>query len=310
MSRSVARRGFTLVELLVVIAIIGILVALLLPAVQAAREAARRTQCVNNMKQVALAAHNFHDARKAFPYAALDRQPNETTSTYYSGFIQIMPFLENDNVAKKWAPNLPRNSTADPDGDGFTNAMLQQMLIPSYTCPTMVLPSGPLGGTENRAPCSYLWNAGSWDCQLYAYWSFYGMSAPPIHDGAVIPLHSPATTPNSPNQKPTGFQSLTDGSSNTFLLGETDFFPRGVPSTEMGGIWGYGYIGYTFGSTFWPFNRHDNTTTVYGAFRSQHPGGAQFAFCDGSVAFVQDGINDLVYKGLSTRSGKEIVQLP
>lgn len=307
MSRS---RGFTLVELLVVIAIIGVLVALLLPAVQAAREAARRTSCANNMKQVVLAAQNFHDTTQKLPYAVLDYQPGQTTATYYTGHIQLLPFMENDALARRWDPNLPRNSTVDNDGDGFTNAILQQMKIPTYTCPTMVNPTGPLGGTENRAPCSYLFNAGTVDCQLYAYWSFYGLTTPPIFDGAVIPLHSSVQTPNSTNSRPTALRDITDGTSNTFFLGETDFAPKGKPSTEMGGIWAYGYIGYSFGSTFWPFNRHDNTTTVYGAFRSQHPGGAHFANCDGSVRFLPQTIDNVVYQASSTRFGGEAVQLP
>lgn len=304
------RAAFTLVELLVVIAIIGILVGLLLPAVQAAREAARRMSCSNNIKQVALSTQNFHDTHKKLPYATLDRQPNETVSTYSTGFIQLLPFLENDAIARRWDHSQPRNSAVDSDGDGYTNAILQQMKIPTYTCPSMTPPSGPLGGLENRAPSSYLFSAGTTDAQLYAYWPYYGMSAPPAFDGAVIPLHSVTTTPNSPNKKATRLADLVDGTSNTFLLGETDFMPRGVPSIEMGGIWAYGYIGYSFGTTFYPFNKHNNTTTIYGAFRSQHPDGGHFVLNDGSVQFVSEQIDTLIYKALSTRAGGEALHLP
>ncbi len=304
------RRAFTLVELLVVIAIIGILVGLLLPAVQAAREAARRMSCSNNIKQVALSAQNFHDTHNKLPYATLDRQPKETVATYATGFIQLLPFLESDAIARRWDNTQPRNSTVDSDGDGYTNAMLQQMKIPTYTCPSMSPPSGPLGGTENRAPASYLFSAGTTDTQLYAYWSHFGMPAPPAFDGAVIPLHSATTTPNSPNKRATRLVDLVDGTSNTFLLGETDFMPRGVPSIEMGGIWAYGYIGYSYGSTHHPFNKHNNTSTIYGAFRSQHTGGGHFAMNDGSVQFVSENIDRVIYRALSTRAGGEVVQLP
>jgi prepilin-type N-terminal cleavage/methylation domain-containing protein/prepilin-type processing-associated H-X9-DG protein len=301
-------RAFTLIELLVVIAIIAILIGLLLPAVQKVRSAAARMKCQNNLKQIGQAVHNYHDANQKLLYASLDRQPNESTSTYVTGHILILPYLEQDAVAKRWNPKLPRNSTDDSDGDGYTNSSLQQMLIPTYTCPSMTPPSGPLGGAENRAYCSYLFNAGTPDCQLFAYWSFYGLPAPPVQDGSVIPLHSPATTPNSPNQQPGDITGITDGTSNTFLAGETDFKPRGVPSTEMGGIWGYGYIGYSFGSTFHPFNRHNNTSTVYGAFRSEHTGGANFVFCDGSARFVSESIDSsTTYKWLSTRNGGEVI---
>jgi prepilin-type N-terminal cleavage/methylation domain-containing protein len=304
-SPSIRRRGFTLVELLVVIAIIGVLVALLLPAVQAARESARRMSCSNKLKQVALSTHNFHDTYLKLPYATRTRLPGEATDTYTTGLIQILPFLEADAIARRWDPKLARNSTVDSDGDGFTNASLQQMKIPTYTCPTMTPPIGPLTA-ENRAPCSYLFNSGSYDVQLFHY------GTEPEFDGPIVPIKDLASTGGdvSPNKNDTKMRDIVDGTSNTFLAGETDFAPRGQPSMLYGGVWAYGYIGYAWGSTFVKFNRHDHTATVYGAYRSQHPAGANFAICDGSVRFVNTSIDEMIYRSASTRNNGEIVSLP
>lgn len=305
-----ARFAFTLVELLVVIAIIGILVGLLLPAVQAAREAARRMQCSNNLKQMALATHNFEGTFKSLPYATRDRMPGESSDTWSTGHIQVLPFLEGDAIARRWDPAQPRHGTVDADGDGWTNAMLQQLQIPTFTCPSMTPPSAPLG-TENRAPCSYLWSAGTHDVQLFHYPGSNGMPEP-RYDGAIVPIKTavPASGVLGPNhRKSSRLQDLLDGTSNTWLIGETDFKPRGVPSTMYGGVWAYGFIGYTWGTTFHPFNKHNWTTTVYGAFRSEHPGGANFALGDGSVRFIAESIDPTLYRALSTASGGEAAQL-
>jgi prepilin-type N-terminal cleavage/methylation domain-containing protein/prepilin-type processing-associated H-X9-DG protein len=301
-------KGFTLVELLVVIAIIGVLVALLLPAVQAAREAANRMSCTNNLKQMALATHNFHDTFKKFPYACTDRLPNETVTTYPSGHIQLMPFLEQDAVAQKWDESLPRNSTVDTDGDGLTNAIMQQMIIPTFMCPSMPEPPGPLGATENRAPASYIFSAGTQDPTAAAYGS-----PEPAYDGAIVPVKNATLFPNSPNKKETKMASITDGTSNTLLIGETDFNGRGTTTNDLGAVWAYGYyIGYTYGTAFYKFNDHavPAAEATYGRFRSMHNGGANFALVDGSVRFVPETIDVVTFKAASTRAGGEVAQLP
>jgi prepilin-type N-terminal cleavage/methylation domain-containing protein/prepilin-type processing-associated H-X9-DG protein len=309
-SRSLSRFGFTLVELLVVIAIIGVLVGLLLPAVQSAREAARRMSCSNNLKQMALATHNFHDTFKTLPYGTRDRLLGDVADTWATGHIQILPFIEGDAIARRWNPNEPRHSTVDTHGDGWTNARLQQMQIPTYSCPSMSPPSGPLTA-ENRGPCSYLWSGGSFDVQLLHYAGLYGV-AEPRFDGAVVPIkiHVPTGGNLSPNhRKPTALRDIADGTSNTWLIGETDFKPRGVPSMMYGGVWAYGFIGYSWGTTFHPFNKHNWTRMVYGAFRSEHPGGGNFALADGSVRFVAESIDHTIYQAISTAAGGEVAQL-
>ena len=301
------RSAFTLIELLVVIAIIGILVSLLLPAVQQVREAARRTSCQNNMKQIVLASHNFADSMKEFPYATRDRLPGDDSDTWSTGFIQIMPYLERDDIASRWNPAERRDSTDDSDGDGYSNFDLTQLIVPTYLCPSMNMPSGEL--RDNRAPCSYLFSAGTPDVALLHYAIYYGIPEPAF-DGAVVPTRTDPADISSLNYgAETDFMKITDGTSNTFFLGETDFTPKGVPSTEYGGVWAFGYIGYTWGTTYHPFNKHDNESSVYGAFRSEHPGGAAFAMTDGSVRFVSEAIDKFTYDAMATRSGGEVVEV-
>jgi prepilin-type N-terminal cleavage/methylation domain-containing protein/prepilin-type processing-associated H-X9-DG protein len=287
---SVRKRGFTLVELLVVIAIIGILVALLLPAVQAAREAGRRAQCLNNLKQVGLAFHMHHDALKVFPAA--------NSPVFGSSFTLALPFIEQDNIRKVYDVNL--SPTVAP------NNTVTSLPIAILICPSMVSPPAPQDAYTTHY-ASYAACIGSNDA-----W------APPPDNGAIVRLNS---TGGAVTQQSRKMADLTDGTSQTFLAGEMGFqlkdytFSSGPYAGQVRGgntSWAFGYTGYSFGSTQLPMNSilptAGSTTARLTSFRSDHRGnGCNFLFGDGSVTFLTQTMDLPTYQALGTRSGAEIV---
>ncbi len=166
------RNGFTLVELLVVIAIIGILVSLLLPAVQFAREAARRMQCSNNVRQIALATHNHHSAKRSFPPILTTGSSGATYSTQHNWIVYTLPFIEQNNVwMKVYFPSRrvddPYYTTSNVDNSALGNAVDQNNLPASQDwIPTFICPSDPVGTIRQpaalggRAPTNYVGNQG------------------------------------------------------------------------------------------------------------------------------------------------------
>jgi prepilin-type N-terminal cleavage/methylation domain-containing protein/prepilin-type processing-associated H-X9-DG protein len=278
--RTRTRRAFTLIELLLVIAIIAILIGLFVPAVQQVRAAAQRTECLNNLKQIGLATHSYHDAFKKFPTAS--------TLAFVSAFCQILPYLEQDNVARLYDKT---RAPTDP-----ANLPVTTKPIPTYLCPSMALPET----LQVTAYSSYAVCIGS---------NYSWGSAP---DNGVIVRHtSPAVR----------ITAVTDGSSNTVLAGEMGFqlkdylFTSGPDAGKVRGgntSWPWGYASYSFGSTLNMMNTKSYGPTLEAgglhAFRSDHPGGCHFVFADGSVRFLHDGGLTLpLYQALGTRAGGEVV---
>jgi prepilin-type N-terminal cleavage/methylation domain-containing protein len=289
------RGGFTLVELLVVIAIIGVLVSLLLPAVQSARESARRMSCQNNLRQVALAVHNYHDTNKSFPPASTN-----STLSGSSGFAAILPFIEQSALYSQY--DFAKGNS-DPAN---LNAVSQR--IKTYICPSCFfarkVPSGDCDANL-RAPGTYAFCVGSND--PYGV----GSTGNPQTNGAIMTAGSQLTN----------FATITDGASNTFLLGETHWgfrdylFTSGNCTGQVRGgfsYWSSPYPLATAFSTRGPFNPQsmNGDSLRLTNFRSSHPNGVSMTMVDGSVHFVMATIDHAILDGLATRDGGESVVLP
>ncbi len=336
------RKAFTLVELLVVIAIIGILIALLLPAVQAAREAARRMSCTNNMKQIGIAMHNYHDTYKTFPQGGLAGENNtdstmDGTQYYITAYAAILPFLEGQNV-------LSLYDFQDPWYNQSTE--LAQSVIAGYVCPSASMDNPfydaefaaagyNIGGTASAL--SYLLCKGS-----HCIWCRNGAVSNSV--AGVFDLEAGSS-----------FNEITDGTSNTMMIGEGPMGTNWQVCTGQGcdsstaSVNAFGdtsvsmiswlvphpnaaYIGMTshvsiFGSTLDPMNKEyvtesfanggtfSNCTTANSDdaatnFGSNHPGGANFLFSDGSVHFLSETIDMDDYWALSTKGGGEVASIP
>lgn len=314
--------GFTLVELLVVIAIIGILVALLLPAVQAARESARRSQCISNLKNVALALHNYHDARKELPAAAWLRPqtaPSDNILTdnrlFWNWAIRILPYLEEQSLESQFTINATTPISKD---SGTNNKQARGTEVPVMLCPSDVGRGNPFQGTNgNWARGNYGYNAFQWwpneywrlfntDAK-YAPWYKFNLGMGGLEDGVDRQVLSLA--------------KITDGTTKTVMLGELRV---GVNENDRRGVWAMGMCGSNLhcrqaafvpnlctpfiddvqgSSTFIPEVGDLNLKSMcmmpqtgldmsgQTLIRSTHPGGANCAMADASVRFISDFID-------------------
>jgi prepilin-type N-terminal cleavage/methylation domain-containing protein/prepilin-type processing-associated H-X9-DG protein len=365
MVRPRSRRGFTLVELLVVIAIIGILIALLLPAVQAAREAARRTQCTNNLKQIGIALHAYTDTFGRFPINGIFAEYN-TWTTKGASRVRLFPYMEE---APLWQLlNFTTINGLEQTINPMTGQPLEKSVLPEWMCPSF---DGPVRDVNGNGHCNYSPSLGaqSWD----SHWgvqisTFVGVSpytgsvtgnwfgtGPYGHgndDGTgtnisgVIARCGVQGGPGLNNIPPwtpgpiwsASLADIKDGTMNTIAFGET---MQSLCSDHGQGGWMESNIGGWLGGTSCPINfpvcmgdqipgtngvvmtntwggpsmpwsqpnqayQIDNWATNI-AFKSRHPGGAQFVFCDGSVHFLPETISFEVYQRLGDRrDGKTI----
>ena len=293
------RTAFTLVELLVVIAIIGILVALLLPAVQAAREASRRASCSNNLKQIGVALHNYHDTQRRLPpgwmaYDPANGQPHWFGVPGWGWAARTLPYLEQtavyDNMVRL---DLP---ITDP-----ANAAARTVEIKTFRCPSDI--GGPTFVLQGGGP---LVGSGSFTPVALSTGNYIGSFG-------TVDFHLVCVPPNSCEgngtfflERGVNFSEILDGLSQTFVVGERS--SRLAPSTWVGVVTGGEHAPARIcGVASYPPNSTATATQYMHNFSSQHPAGTNFLAADGSVRLVAESIAEEVYHALCTRAAGEVV---
>jgi prepilin-type N-terminal cleavage/methylation domain-containing protein len=335
------RLGFTLVELLVVIAIIGILVALLLPAVQAAREAARRTQCLNGLKQLGTAVQNFQSTTKSYPIG-MEMAPglSRTKATF---FVRLLPYLEETALADSWDETTPTNNVTN----NLTTSRAAT-IVPVFSCPSdrfaeiqFQLPGGPSAFPSKTSPGAVGgYYSGTSYAGNYGEGSYYTQfSQFPIRPNGVLfttgtdkwlndskhggALH--ALCDSHYNKK---VKQILDGTSKTLLIGEKfhedplfDNWSSENSGLKMHQVSAWGWSGgmkgsaQIFGSSAVPLNYSVTSFSPnialqdrrFNAWGSGHPGGVCFVMCDNSAKYVSDSMSQITLSRLSTREGDEVI---
>jgi prepilin-type N-terminal cleavage/methylation domain-containing protein/prepilin-type processing-associated H-X9-DG protein len=321
--------AFTLIELLVVIAIIAVLIGLLLPAVQKVRAAAVRIQCANNLKQLGLACHNYHNVYQAFPAQWT------TTSVWYTPWVvPLSPFLEQDPFYQQWQATLTTSNPYLAQNQGGPNSV-QATVIKTLICPADTLADSPV--VEIFPPGVYP----TYPDGLYSSLTSYGpntgtrgfaslFSPPKIDDGAFLVIDS---------TKPVRFAEITDGTSSTILFGEAyhrdplwkTFSDQCLWSASQGlddltKMAAWALVQPVARNSSAPINWQFTTSDVggpfpypfcppcldlmykrLGAYGSGHGGGANVVMADGSVHFLSNSMSLTTLQALSTRAGDEVI---
>jgi prepilin-type N-terminal cleavage/methylation domain-containing protein/prepilin-type processing-associated H-X9-DG protein len=323
------RRAFTLIELLVVISIIGVLVALLLPAVQSAREAARRTQCVNNLKQIGLAMQNYHTALNALPPGkifggdctglndAAGHVLNTTAFTLILNYLDQAP-LHNAYNFSQTSANAHVTGTPNTTmyGDEHVNTTVVRTALAAFECPS-----------DQAAPIVTITSNIGYDT-TGARRSNYLLSSAGYTDSNCVSAAAPPGTFNPPYPNPllqgmffgdlsVNFALIRDGLSTTVMGGEslqihdsTDYGPywaAGVHTSTVGHVLKPGTSGYTDYLPNAPYPGNAQKLTHAWVFSSKHPGGVNMVFGDGSVKFIKNSIYALTWWQLHTIRAKEVV---
>ena len=289
-------KGFTLIELLVVIAIIAILIALLLPAVQQAREAARRTQCRNNLKQLGLALHNYHDVHLTFPPSVIG-EPDDSNSLEQHGYgwgTMLLPYLDQTNLYTQLGvdgihPNDPAMEIGFFELQGGARAGLEETKLTIFRCPSSTLNDVTEGHSD-------AWHNG------------YGTSDYKGSQGPEFPAdQEDGIFGNKAGRSGAKMRQITDGTTNTLAFGESSYFTIDDGEPKDFPTW-VGMIGEDEQILFKsePSDIINSDINDDSAF-SQHTGGCHFTLCDGSVRFISESIDTTVYFNLGAKSDGEVV---
>ncbi len=294
------RRAFTLIELLVVIAIIAILLGLLLPAVQKVREAAARAQCGNNLKQMGLAIHNYHDVNKVLP-------PSRVGPQHATWFVVILPYMEQGNLFNQW--NLANNYYEQ-------SPLVQNAFVKQYVCPSRrgtPMPSTQLEISSTGIPDSQLHPGTQGDYACNGGQFYNAIVDHPLCRGAMCYANSRTNGADQvvSTQSQTGLKDITDGTSQTFLVGEKhsvlSMWGQSGPSWGEGAIWNGDFprnFSRIAGQTKWNLGQGptDMTGPWHCKFGSWHTGVCQFLFVDGHVIALSNSTDINTLQKLACRN--------